>query len=58
MSSCDREDVVTSNGNKKRKRNIVSWKHNQRKIARLHGQEYVGKNGKHIEAKTVGPTCM
>lgn len=58
MSSSDNEEVrEASSGSRKRKRNVASWKYNAIKTARLHGQAYVSKKGKHVNAKTVGPAC-
>lgn len=58
MSSSDSEEVSeTTSGSRKRKRNVASWTHNARKTARLQGQSYVSKEGKHVNAKTVGPAC-
>lgn len=37
---------------KKRKKQPHTWKQNQRKYARLHGQEYVNTAGKVIGKKT------
>lgn len=58
MSSSDTEEVSeTTSGSRKRKRNVDSWAHKARKTARLQGQAYVSKKGKHVNAKTVGPAC-
>lgn len=58
MSSSDSEGAnETPSGSRKGKRNIASWKHNVIKTARLQGQAYVSKKGKHVNAKTVGPAC-
>jgi len=58
MSSSDSEGVSnTSSASRKRKKNAASWKHNLIKTARLQGQAYVSKKGKHVNAKTVGTAC-
>lgn len=39
---------------KKQRKQPETWKQNQRKYARLHGQEYVNTAGKTVSKKTVG----
>lgn len=51
------EADVTGVGSRKRKKNSDGWKHNKIKTARLQGQSYISKKGKHVEAKAVGPEC-
>lgn len=52
MSSSD-SDSSTDRSFKKRKKNINTWKRNQRKHARVHGEEYVNQAGNVVAKKTV-----
>lgn len=54
-SSSSDSDSPTDRSLKKRKRLPDTWKQNQRKYARLHGQEYVNTAGKSVPKKTVEP---
>lgn len=56
MSDSESESEIA--GSKKRKRNIDLWKHNQKKLARAHGESYTSVSGTHVAKKTTGPDCM
>lgn len=52
-SSNSDSDGVIDRSIKKRKNLPNTWKQNQRKYARLHGQEYVNTAGKSVPKKTL-----
>ena len=54
-STSDSDNSGSEISTKKRKKRPDSWKQNQRKYARLHGNEYVSTAGKKVNKKTVVP---